>query len=118
EATLEGVVDDMVAQGAQLVLTTSDEFEEDTFGVAEKYPDVVFVNISGDDAWQEGEDYRAPANLGNMMGQMIDIKAIACCAAALATETGIIGYLGRLFNFETRRLTAAAYQGARYCYEN
>ncbi|MFW6063035.1 MAG: BMP family lipoprotein, partial [Chloroflexota bacterium] len=118
EATLEGVVDDMVADGAQLILTTSDEFEEDTLGVAEKYPDVVFVNISGDDAWEEGRDYQAPPNLGNMMGRMEDMKVIAGCAAALATETGQIGYLGPLINFETRRLTAAAYEGARYCYEN
>lgn len=119
EATLEGVVDDMVAEGAQLVLTTSDEFEEDTVGVAEKYPDVVFINVSGDDAWQEGQDAGvAPSNLGNFMGRMEDMKAIAGCAAALATETGQLGYLGPLINFETRRLTAAAYLGARYCYEN
>ncbi|HZD11812.1 MAG TPA: BMP family ABC transporter substrate-binding protein [Candidatus Binatia bacterium] len=118
EATLEGVVDDMVSQGAQLILTTSDEFEEDTLGVAEKYPDIVFVNVSGDDAWEEGQDYQAPPNLGNFMGRMEDMKAIAGCAAALATETGKIGYLGPLINFETRRLTASAYQGARYCYEN
>ena len=114
EATLEGVVDDMVADGASLIFTTSDEFEEDTLGVAEKYPDVTFINISGDDALT-GE---APANLGNIMGRMEDMKAIAGCAAALTTETGNIGYLGPLINFETRRLTASAYLGARYCYEN
>lgn len=114
EATLESVVDDLVAQGATLVFTTSDEFEEDTLGVAEKYPDVVFINISGDDALT-GE---APANLGNIMGRMEDMKAIAGCAAALQTETGKIGYLGPLINFETRRLAASAYLGARYCYEN
>jgi simple sugar transport system substrate-binding protein len=114
EATLEGVVDDMVAQGAQLILTTSDEFEEDTLGAAEKHPDVVVINISGDDALT-GE---APANLGNIMGRMEDMKAIAGCAAALATETDSIGYLGPLINFETRRLAASAYLGARYCYEN
>ena len=114
EATLEGVVDDMVAEGATLVFTTSDEFEEDTLSVAEKYPDVTFINISGDDA-KTGE---APANLGNIMGRMEDMKAIAGCAAALATETGNIGYLGPLINFETRRLTASAYLGAKYCNEN
>lgn len=113
EATLEGVVDDMVAQGVTLVLTTSDEFEEDTLSVAEKYPDITFINISGDDALT-GE---APANLGNIMGRMEDMKAIAGCAAALATETGHIGYLGPLINFETRRYVASAYLGARYCYE-
>ena len=114
EATLEGVVDDMVADGATLIFTTSDEFEEDTVGVAEKYPDVVFINISGDDVLT-GE---APPNEGNIMGRMEDMKAIAGCAAALQTETGQIGYLGPLINFETRRLAASAYLGARYCYEN
>ena len=114
EATLEGVVDDMVAEGASLIFTTSDEFEEDTLGVAEKYPDVTFINISGDDALT-GE---APSNLGNIMGRMEDMKAIAGCAAALTTQTGSIGYLGPLINFETRRLTASAYLGARHCYEN
>jgi basic membrane lipoprotein Med (substrate-binding protein (PBP1-ABC) superfamily) len=114
EATLEGVVDDLVADGATLILTTSDEFEEDTLGVAEKYPDVVFINVSGDDV-HTGE---APPNLGNIMGRMEDMKAIAGCAAALQTETGKIGYMGPLINFETKRLAASAYLGARYCYEN
>jgi simple sugar transport system substrate-binding protein len=119
EATLEGVVDDMVDQGATLIFTTSDEFEEDTVGAANKYPDVTFISISGDDAWSEGMDAgKAPSNEGNLMGRMPDMKAIAGCAAALATETGKLGYLGPLINFETRRLTASAYLGARYCYEN
>jgi simple sugar transport system substrate-binding protein len=118
EATLEGVVDDMVAEGAQLIITTSDEFEEDTVGAAEKYPDVAFINISGDDAWADGQDAgEAPENQGNIMGRMEDMKAIAGCAAALTTQTGKIGYLGPLINFETRRLAASAYLGARYCYE-
>lgn len=114
EATLEGVVDDMVSDGAKLIFTTSDEFEEDTVGVAKKYPDVVFINISGDDALT-GE---APPNEGNIMGRMEDMKFIAGCSAALATETGSIGYLGPLINYETRRLASSAYLGARYCYEN
>jgi len=114
EATLEGVTDDMVADGAKLILTTSDEFEEDTLGVAQKYPDITFINISGDDV-KTGE---APPNLGNIMGRMEDMKAIAGCAAALATQTGKIGYLGPLINFETRRLASSAFLGARYCYEN
>ena len=114
EATLEGVVDDMVADGAKVIFTTSDEFEEDTLGVAQKYPDITFINISGDDV-KTGE---ASANLGNIMGRMEDMKAIAGCAAALTSETGKVAYLGPLINFETRRLAASAYLGARYCYEN
>ena len=114
EATLEGVVDDMVADGAKAIFTTSDEFEEDTLGVALKYPDIIFINISGDDVLT-GE---APPNEGNIMGRMEDMKAIAGCAAALNTESGRIGYLGPLINFETRRLAASAFLGSRYCYEN
>ena len=114
EATLEGVVDDMVADGAKLIFTTSDEFEEDTLGVAEKYPDVTVINISGDDVLT-GE---APPNEGNIMGRMEDMKAIAGCAAALTSQTGQLGYLGPLINFETRRLASSAYLGAKYCYES
>lgn len=118
EATVESVAEDMIAQGASVIFTTSDEFEEDTLTVAEAHPEVVFVNVSGDDAWVEGNDYVAPENLSNVMGRMEDMKAIAGCAAAMTTQTGKIAYLGPLINYETRRLTASAYEGARYCYEN
>jgi simple sugar transport system substrate-binding protein len=114
ETTLDQVVEEMVAEGAQLIFTASDEFEEDTAGVAVNYPDVTFVNVSGDDALS-GE---AAPNLGNVMGNMTLGKQIAGCAAGLATETGSIGYLGPLINAETRRLASSVYLGARYCYEN
>ncbi len=114
ETTLEQVVADMVSQGAQVIFTTSDAFMEDTDRVAEQYPDITFISISGDQVLR-GE---APENVGNYMGRMEYGKMIAGCAAALATETGHIGYLGPLINDETRRLAASAYLGARYCYEN
>jgi simple sugar transport system substrate-binding protein len=114
-ATLESVVSDMVADGAKLIITSSDAFEEDTARVAADpaFADVVFINVSGDDAYGGAG---AP-NVGNVMGQMEWGKMIAGCAAALTTETGSIGYLGPLINFETRRLAASAYLGARHCYE-
>jgi simple sugar transport system substrate-binding protein len=113
ETTVEQAVDDMVSQGAKIILTSSDDFQDDTDVVAAKYPDVVFINISGDHALEAN----GPKNLGNYMGQAEFSKAIAGCNAALATETGHIGYLGPLINNETRRLVNAAYLGARYCYE-
>jgi simple sugar transport system substrate-binding protein len=111
--TLEQVVDEMVAQGAKVIFTASDEFGPDTLKAAAKYPDVVFIHVSGD-AVLKGE---APANFGNVMGQMEYMKQIAGCAAALKTQSGQISYLGPLINDETRRLAAAAYLGATYCYE-
>jgi len=114
ETTLDQVVGDMVDQGAKLILTTSAEFEVDTTEVAKLYPDVVFINVSGDDAlWG-----LAPENAGNFMGQMEYGKMIAGCAAALKTQTGSIGYIGPLIDQETVRLVNSAYLGARYCYEN
>ncbi|MBC7254692.1 MAG: BMP family ABC transporter substrate-binding protein [Chloroflexi bacterium] len=110
--TLEQVVDDMVADGAKIIFTTSDDFAADTDVVAAKYPDLPFVHISGDHA----KTGKAPKNVANYMGQMEYTKAIAGCAAALKTETKTIGYLGPLVNDETRRLAASAYLGARYCY--
>jgi simple sugar transport system substrate-binding protein len=113
ETTLEQVVDDMVSQGAKMIFTTSDDFKVDTDAAAAKYPDVVFMHISGDHVLT-GE---APPNVGNYMGNMTFMKGVAGCAAALQTQTGAIGYLGPLINEETRRLASAAYLGARHCYE-
>jgi len=114
ETTLEQVVDDMVSKGAKIIFTTSDDFMEDTDRAARKYPDITFVHISGDHVLT-GE---APPNVDNYMGKMIYGKMIAGCAAALATESGTIGYVGPLINYETRRLASSAYLGARYCYKN
>jgi simple sugar transport system substrate-binding protein len=113
--TVETAVADFVDQGAKLVITASDDFQTDTTKVANDpaYKDIVFINVSGDGAYTGA----APANLGNLMGEMEWGKLIAGCAAGLTTETKNIGYLGPLINYETRRLVASAYLGARYCYE-
>jgi simple sugar transport system substrate-binding protein len=113
ETTLDQVANDMIQQGAKLIITTSADFEVDTAVVAAKYPDVVFINASGDDAlWGT-----APKNEGNFMGQMEYGKMMAGCAAALKTETGSIGYVGPLVDPETVRLVNSVYLGAQYCYK-
>ena len=114
QSTLQDVVSEMVDQGAKLIFTTSDDFQNDTDPVAQNFPDVNFVAISGDHVLNG----TAPANVGNLMGKMEWGKLIAGCAAGLATNTGSIGYLGPLINDETRRLASSAYLGARYCYEH
>jgi len=114
EVTLRDVVSEFVDSGATVIFTTSDAFEEDTAALAPDFPDVTFINISGDDVLI-GE---APENLGNVMPQIEWPRLMAGCAAALTTETGNLGYLGPLINAETRRVSASAYLGARYCWEN
>lgn len=114
ETTLADVVELFVDEGAQLIFTTSDAFEEDTAAIASEYPDVTFINVSGDDVLT-GE---APANLGNVMAASEYTRLIGGCAAALVSETGQLGYVGPLINAETRRVAASAYLGAQYCWEN
>jgi simple sugar transport system substrate-binding protein len=114
ETTLLDVVSLFIDEGAKVVFTSSDAFEDDTTAVAPLFPDVVFINISGDHALT-GE---APPNVGNFMPMSEWPRLIAGCAAALTTQTGRLGYLGPLINAETRRVSSSTYLGARYCYEH
>lgn len=114
--TVPQVVDDMVSKGARLVLTTSDDFKDGTLEAAKKRPDLPIINVSGDHAWAQGHDFKAPPNESNFMGRMEYMKMVAGCAAALTTRTGKVGYLGPLVNDETRRLADSAFLGARYCW--
>ncbi|MDE2950061.1 MAG: BMP family ABC transporter substrate-binding protein [Chloroflexota bacterium] len=130
ETTLMDVVEFMIDEGASVIFTTSDSFEEDTNVVAAAFPDVTFINITGSNAIAgssiaEGEHAimhelpeMPPANVGNFNVYMELPRLIAGCAAALTSESGSIGYLGALINPETRRLAASSYLGARYCADN
>jgi simple sugar transport system substrate-binding protein len=108
----------LLDQGARFIIFNSDDMKDDALNFARAHPDIPTLHISGDHAWLDGPVYMGQPNLGNLMGEMEYGKMIAGCAAALTTETGNIGYLGPLINDETRRLTAAAYLGARYCWED
>ncbi len=118
DVTVEQVVDDMIDQGANFVIATSDDMRDGIQLAAEKHPEVPMIWSSGDSAWEGGKAYRDDLpNLGNIMGRMEFGKMIAGCAAALQSETGQLAYLGPLINDETRRLVASAYLGARHCWE-
>jgi simple sugar transport system substrate-binding protein len=110
--------EELVQQGAQLVIFNSDDMKDDAVEFTRNNPDVFVIHASGDTAWEEGENYIPLDNMVNVMGEMEYGKMIAGCDAALHSQTGQIGYLGPLINEETRRLTASAYLGARYCWEN
>src|SRR5450432_402865 len=104
--TLDQIVQNLKGQGAKLIFTTSDFFQDDTTAAAKKYPDITFINASGD-AVHKGT---APANLGNVMGRAEYMKMLGGCAAALATQTKSIAYMGPLINDETRRLANSVYR--------
>ena len=111
------VADDLIDDGADMIIFNSDDHKDDALTTAQKHPDIAVIHASGDYAWEEGQNYKAQPNLTNVMVQMEYGRAIAGCAAALTTETGKIGFLGPLINDETRRLVSAAYLGADYCWQ-
>ena len=116
--TVPQIVEDMLSQGANLILATSDDMKDGILEAAAAHPDTPMIWASGDTAWSDGEDYRSDLkSLGNVMGKMEYGKMIAGCAAALQSDTGNISYLGPLINAETRRLVSSTYLGAKHCWE-
>ena len=109
---VEQVAQELIDQGATMVIANSDDFKDGIREAAKANPNINFIHASGDDVMSG----KAPANLGNLMGQMEYGKMIAGCAAGLQTKTGKIAYLGPLINDETRRLVNSAYLGANYCW--
>ena len=110
--TIPQLVDDMVEKGARFIIANSDDMKDGTREAARQHPKVYFLHISGDDVMTG----KGSPNLSNLMGRMEYSKMMAGFAAALATKTGKIGYLGPLINEETRRLAVSAYLGARHAW--
>jgi simple sugar transport system substrate-binding protein len=114
--TFAQLADELVAQGANVILFNSDDMKADSTQFAKDNPEIKVIMASGDQQWKEGKDFVELANMVNVMGKMEYGKMIAGCAAALTTQTGAIGYLGPLTNDETRRLASSVYLGAKYCW--
>lgn len=110
--------EDLLAQGAQLIVFNSDDMKDSASEFAKNHPDIPVIMASGDQSWKDGKAYQDLPNMVNIMGRMEYGKMIAGCAAALTTKTGKIGYLGPLINDETRRLASSAFLGAKYCWTN
>lgn len=114
--TTSQLAEELVAQGAKLIVFNSDAHQAEAIKFAEEHPDIMVIHASGDSAWKDGKNYKDLPNLTDIMGRMEYGKMMAGCAAALTTKTGQIGYLGPLINDETRRLASSAYLGAKYCW--
>ena len=114
--TPEQLAEDLVAQGAKLVIFSSDDMKDGAIAFAKAHPDIPVIHTSGSTAWKEGKDYQSLPNLSNIMGKMEYGKMIAGVAAAMTTKTGKIAYLGPLINDETRRLASSVFLGAQYAW--
>lgn len=114
--TASQLAEDLVAKGAKLIIFNSDDMKDEASKFAKAHADIKVIMASGDQVWKDGTTYTEIPNLTNIMGRMEYGKMIAGCAAAMATQTGQIAYLGPLINDETRRLVSSAYLGAKYCW--
>jgi simple sugar transport system substrate-binding protein len=116
--TASQLAEQLVSQGAKLVIFNSDDMKDEALKFANAHPDVYVIGSSDDWTWKDGKSYQNSPNQIDIMGRMEYMKMIGGCAAALTTQTGKIGYLGPLINDETRRLSSSAYLGAKYCWTN
>jgi simple sugar transport system substrate-binding protein len=116
--TASQLAEQLVDQGAKLVIFNSDDMKDEALKFADAHPDIFVIGASDDWTWTDGLNYQESPNQIDIMGRMEYGKMMAGCAAALTSQTGKIGYLGPLINDETRRLAASAYLGAKYCWSN
>ena len=116
--TASQLAEQLVSQGAKLVIFNSDDMKDEALKFAKAHPDIYVIGSSDDWTWKDGKNYQTSANQIDIMGRMEYMKMIGGCSAALTTQTGKIGYLGPLINDETRRLASSAYLGAKYCWTN
>jgi simple sugar transport system substrate-binding protein len=114
--TPDQLAEELVSQGAKLVIFNSDDMKDASTTFANAHPDVNVIMASGDQVWTDGKAFEEIPNMVNIMGRMEYGKMMAGCAAALSTKTGQISYLGPLINDETRRLASSAYLGAKHCW--
>ena len=69
--TVDQVAADMIAEGAELIIATSDDMKDGILVAAENNPEVSMIWASGDSAKSDGKNYRPDlANLANVMGKM------------------------------------------------
>lgn len=81
----EGVMENMIQQGAGLIFATSFGHMEPAFNVAQKHPDVIFMHSGG---------YMLSDNFGTYFSKMPEALYPMGVAAAKMTKTGKIGYVG------------------------
>jgi len=116
--TVSQLGESLMAQGAKLVIFSSDDMADEAVKFSQAHPDIFVIMSSGSQVWKDGKTYQDIPNMTNIMGRMEYGKMIAGVAAAMTTRNGQIGYLGPLINDETRRLASSVYLGARYAWVN
>jgi len=100
----ERTVRELTNAGNDVVFTTSFEYQDPTFNVAENNPDTVYEHCSG---------YRTRENMGRYFGRMAEARYLAGVAAGMVTEADSLGYVAAFPISEVIRGINAFTLGAR-----
>jgi len=65
------LAEELVSQGAKLIIFNSDDMKDSSTEFAQAHPDIFVIMASGDQVWQDGKDYTAMPNMTNIMGKMV-----------------------------------------------
>src|SRR3972149_11385383 len=68
--TPDQLAEDLVAQGAQLIIFNSDDMKDASTTFAQANPEIDVIMASGDQIWQDGDAYVEIPNMSNVMGRM------------------------------------------------
>lgn len=102
--TINGVIDQLVEAGCEIIVANSFEFGEGMEYATEKYPEVYFFHATG-----VGEE----KNLSSYFGRMYQIRYLTGIVAGLQTETKHIGYVAAFPIAEVNRGINAFTLGVR-----
>jgi basic membrane protein A len=80
----ERVIRDFAQKGYDLILTTSFGYMDPTITVAQEFPEIWFVHISG---------YKTADNVSTVFGRMYQPRYLSGLAAGAATKSNVVGYV-------------------------
>ena len=85
KAEVEKVVEDMIEQGANIIIGTSFGFQEGLLSEASKHPEIKFLHCSG---------YETAENMSQYFGKIHEMMYLNGIVAGLKTKTNILGFVG------------------------
>jgi basic membrane protein A len=83
-ADSQRVIEDLAAQGCELIFGTTFGYMEPMVAASANYPDTVFMHATG---------FMVTDNMGNYFGAAEEARYLSGMAAGKATETNLIGYV-------------------------
>jgi len=104
EGEVETFLDQLVAQGCNVVFATSFGFMDGTLAAALRHPDVIFAHCAG---------FKRAPNMASYMADFYQVYYLNGLMAGALTKTGKIGYVGAFPIPEVKRHINAFTIGAR-----